>query len=76
MENTQEYFGLKELRSVVIRARGPLTIGNREFEDGEEQDNIDGGERMHKVLNIIGRVFDDVKRNIDLIKNEIIITVC
>lgn len=35
MENTQEYFGLKELRSVVIRARGPLTIGNREFEDGE-----------------------------------------
>ena len=40
----------------------------REFEDGEEQDNIDGGERMHKVLNIIGRVFDDVKRNIDLIK--------
>jgi len=40
----------------------------REFEDGEEQDNIDGGERMHKVLNIIGRVFDDVKQNIDLIK--------
>ena len=40
----------------------------REFEDGEEQDNIDGGERMHKVLNIIGHVFDDVKRNIDLIK--------
>ena len=40
----------------------------REFEDGEEQDNIDGGERMHKVFNIIGRVFDDVKRNIDLIK--------
>lgn len=40
----------------------------REFDDGEEQDNIDGGERMHKVLNIIGRVFDDVKRNIDLIK--------
>ena len=35
MENTQEYFGLKELRSVVIRARGPITIGNREFEDGE-----------------------------------------
>ena len=40
----------------------------KEFEDGEEQDNIDGGERMHKVLNIIGRVFDDVKQNIDLVK--------
>lgn len=35
MENTQEYFGLKELRSVVIRARGPITIGSRQFEDGE-----------------------------------------
>lgn len=40
----------------------------KEFEDGEEQDNIDGGERMHKTLNIIGRLFDDVKRDIDLIK--------
>lgn len=40
----------------------------REFEDGEEQDNVDGGERMHKVINIIGRVFDDVKRTIDTIK--------
>lgn len=33
--NTQEYFGLKELHSVVIRARGSLTFGNRQFEDGE-----------------------------------------
>lgn len=41
----------------------------REFEDGEEQDNIDGGERMHKVLNIIGRVFDDIKKYIDLSKH-------
>ena len=40
----------------------------REFEDGEEQDNVDGGERMHKVINVIGRVFDDVKRTIDTIK--------
>lgn len=40
----------------------------REFEEGEELDNIDGGERMHKVLNIIGRVFDDIKRTIDTIK--------
>lgn len=38
----------------------------RAFEDGEEQDNIDGGERMHKVLNVVGRVFDDIKRYIDL----------
>lgn len=40
----------------------------REFEEGEEQDNVDGGERMHKVLNVIGRVFDDVKRTIDVVK--------
>ena len=40
----------------------------KEFEEGEEQDNIDGGERMHKVLNIIGRMFDDIKRKIDLIR--------
>lgn len=46
----------------------------REFEDGEEQDNIDGGERMHKVLNIIGRTFDDIKRYIDLIKQSNTIT--
>lgn len=35
MEKTQEYFGLKELRSVVIRARDNIVIGNREFEAGE-----------------------------------------
>lgn len=40
----------------------------REFEIGDEEDNINGGERMHKVLNIIGRVFDDVKQYIDKIK--------
>lgn len=32
---TQEYFGIKELRSVAIRARGKCSIGNRYFEDGE-----------------------------------------
>lgn len=41
----------------------------REFEEGEEQDNIDGGERMRKVLNLIGRMFDDNKRYIDMIKH-------
>lgn len=40
----------------------------REYVDGDEEDNVDGGERMHKVLNVIGRVFDDVKRTIDTIK--------
>ena len=35
MQNTQEYFGLKELRSVVIRAREDIKIGNRTFEAGE-----------------------------------------
>lgn len=40
----------------------------REFEKGEENDNVYGGERMHKVLNIVGRVFDDVKLKIDTIK--------
>jgi len=35
MNNTQEYFGVKELRSVVIRAREDITIGNRQFEAGE-----------------------------------------
>lgn len=42
----------------------------REFIDGDEEDNIDGGERMHKVLNIIGRVFDDIKLSIDTIKRQ------
>lgn len=35
MDNTQEYFGLKELRSVCIRAFDNIIIGNREFEKGE-----------------------------------------
>ena len=40
----------------------------REYNDGDEQDNVDGGERMHKVINVIGRVFDDIKLSIDTIK--------
>ena len=35
MENTQQYFGLKELNSVVIRAYKDVVIGNREFQEGE-----------------------------------------
>ena len=46
----------------------------REFIDGDEEDNVDGGERMHKVLNIIGRVFDDIKLSIDTIKRQNTIT--
>lgn len=40
----------------------------REFEEGEEQDNIDGGERMKKILHIFARLMDDCKRYIDAIK--------
>lgn len=41
----------------------------RTYEDGEENDNIEGGERMIKILRLIGRVFDDVKNYIDGIKS-------
>lgn len=40
----------------------------RDYQEGDEQDNVDGGERMKKIIHIIGRVFDDVKKNIDGIK--------
>ena len=40
----------------------------RYYNEGDEEANVDGGERMHKVINIIGRVFDDIKREIDTIK--------
>lgn len=41
---------------------------SRQYYEGEEQDNIDGGERMQKILRVFGRVFDDVKYYIDTIK--------
>lgn len=41
---------------------------SREYYEGDEQDNIDGGERMQKILRIFGRVFDDVKVYIDSLK--------
>ena len=40
----------------------------RKYSEGDEEENIYGGERMHKVINIIGRVFDDIKRSIDTIR--------
>lgn len=47
---------------------------SKEFSEGEEEDNVEGGERMHKVINIIGRVFDDIKHYIDKIKKNNTIT--
>lgn len=41
---------------------------SREYYDGEAQDNIDGGERMQKIIRVLGRAFDDVKLYIDTIK--------
>lgn len=35
MENTQQYFGLKELNSVVIRAYKDTYIGNKFYKEGE-----------------------------------------
>lgn len=40
----------------------------REYTEGEEQDNIDGGKRVEKLMRIYGRAFDDIKRYIDGIK--------
>lgn len=41
---------------------------SRGYYEGEEQDNIYGGERMMKILRIFGRVFDDIKAYIDTIQ--------
>lgn len=40
----------------------------RDYVDGEEQDNIDGGNMMQKILHLIGRIFDDIKNHSDGIK--------
>lgn len=40
----------------------------REYSDGEEQDNIDGGTRVEQLLRLYGRSLDDLKREIDGIK--------
>lgn len=41
---------------------------SREYYEGDEQDNIEGGERMQKILRMFGRVFDDIKYYIDNIQ--------
>lgn len=34
----------------------------KDYEDGDEQDNIDGGNQIMKLIRIYGRCFDDLKR--------------
>ena len=41
---------------------------SRDYYEGDEQDNIDGGERMQKIIRVLGRVFDDIKLYIDTVK--------
>lgn len=38
---------------------------SRKYDEDIEQDNIDGGNRVEKLLRIYGRLFDDIKRYID-----------
>lgn len=40
----------------------------REYSDGENDDNVQGGERMQRILRYCGRVFDNIKNYIDGIK--------
>lgn len=42
---------------------------SRDYYEGDAQDNIDGGERMQKIIRVFGRVFDDIKLYIDTLKN-------
>lgn len=41
----------------------------KEYVNGEEQDNIEGGLQMQRILYFIGNVFDNIKLYIDGIKN-------
>lgn len=42
---------------------------SRDYYEGDAQDNIEGGERMQKIIRVFGRAFDDIKLYIDTIKN-------
>lgn len=42
---------------------------SRDYYEGDAQDNIEGGERMQKIIRVFGRTFDDIKLYIDTIKN-------
>lgn len=46
----------------------------REYEDGEEEDNILGGTRMEHLIKITGAHFDDLKRYVDGIGKKINVT--
>lgn len=41
---------------------------SREYYEGDEQDNVDGGERLQKIIRVFGRVFDDIKVYMDTLK--------
>lgn len=40
----------------------------RDYEEGDADDNIEGGERMEKIIRVLGRVFDDIKLSADGIR--------
>jgi hypothetical protein len=42
---------------------------SREYYEGDEQDNVDGGERLQKIIRVFGRVFDDIKVYMDTLKS-------
>lgn len=42
---------------------------SRHYSDGDEIDNVIGGERMSRLLRLYGRFFDDIRMYVDGIKN-------
>lgn len=47
------------------------TTFDRTYIEGDEEDMVDGGQRMEKILRLMGSVFDDVKKSADGIKRTI-----
>lgn len=37
----------------------------RDYTEGDADDNIEGGERMEKIIRVMGRIFDDIKLTAD-----------
>ena len=46
----------------------------KEYEEGQEEENILGGTRMEEILRIWGRCFDDIKRYVDGISLKNVVT--
>ena len=46
----------------------------RVFEEGDSEEFIEGGGRIEKLIRVYGRVFDDIKREIDGIKLSAVVT--